>query len=748
MTNLPLDDLNPAQRDAVTTVEGPLLVLAGAGSGKTRVLTHRIAHLVRDLGVSPAAILAITFTNKAAGEMRERLEGLIGSAARPMWVMTFHAFCVRVLRADGGRLGYTRSFTIYDEDDSRRLLASVLAELDIDPKRFPPRGVAARISSAKNELIGPGEYEEKAAVPPEKVTAKAYRLYQQRLRQANAMDFDDLLVEAERLLREHPEVLEFYQDRFRYILVDEYQDTNKAQYEIVNRLAARSRNLMVVGDDDQSIYSWRGADIRNILEFERDYPDATVIRLEQNYRSTETILAAANAVVANNRGRKPKTLWTANVGGEAITRYSATDERDEARFVAEEVERLLREEHRSYADFAVFYRTNAQSRVVEDMFLRTGVPYRLVGGTRFFERAEIRDVMAWLRATVNPADTQSLVRVLEKRQGIGKTTIDALRARAIEEDITLSEAVARAADSGWLATAPARRVAALAEDLTAARATEADTLRAHVEAIVARAGLLSTLAAEGTHEAAGRAENIGEFFGVVDEYDATHDEPEMRTLDALLEWVALRSDLDEIDGGDRSVTLMTIHSAKGLEFPVVFMLGMEDQIFPHANSMYEQAGLEEERRLCYVGITRARERLYLTHATQRTLFGQTQYNQPSMFIGEIPEEHLRAEGVGSSRFGTSAPGRGRGDRGGSVRWGDERRREVVADGGHVFGSGAPRKREAVETPTLVPGDVVDHRVFGRGVVQAVAGDKVTITFATGGTKNLLVGYAPIRKIEG
>ena len=745
MTSTP-DDLNPAQRDAVNTTEGPLLVLAGAGSGKTRVLTYRIAHLVRDKGVSPAEILAITFTNKAAQEMRERLGGLVGPASRAMWVMTFHAFCGRLLRADGGRLGFTRAFTIYDEDDSRRLMTSVAAELDLDPKQYPIKGIASRISSAKNQLVGPAEYEAKAATPPEKATAKVYRRYQQRIAEANAMDFDDMLVNAERLLREHPDVLEFYQDRFRYVLVDEYQDTNKAQYEIVNRLASRDRNLMVVGDDDQSIYSWRGADITNILEFERDYPDATVIRLEQNYRSTETILAAANAVVANNRGRKSKTLWTANVGGEAIVRYSATDERDEARFVAEEVERLLRDEHRSYADFAVFYRTNAQSRVIEDTFLRAGVPYRLVGGTRFFERAEIRDVMAWLRAAGNPTDVQSLVRVLEKRAGIGKTTIETLRAHAIAEGISLSDAVARAGDEGWLATAPARKVAALAEDLSAARAVEGESLRAQVEAIVGLSGLLSALAAEGTHEATGRAENIHEFFGVVDEYDQQHEEPEARTLEAFLEWVALRSDLDEIEETERAVTMMTIHSAKGLEFPVVFLLGMEDSLFPHASSMFDAAGLEEERRLCYVGITRARERLYLTHASMRQLFGATQYNQPSMFIAEIPDEHVRTEGVGSAGFGASAPGRGRGDRGGSVRWARDRAPERT-DGGRVFGSGTPARREAPAKLVLAPGDTVDHKVFGRGVVQSVSGDKVAITFPGGGTKNLLLGYAPIRKVE-
>ncbi|MHB1018108.1 MAG: ATP-dependent helicase, partial [Coriobacteriia bacterium] len=590
---LSLDVLNPAQRDAVDTTEGPLLVLAGAGSGKTRVLTYRIAHLVGDLGVSPASILAITFTNKAAAEMRERLIELIGPSARPMWVMTFHAFCVRLLRSDGGRLGYSRSFSIYDDDDSRRLLTSVLTELDLDLKAHPPKAIAGRISSAKNELLGPAAYRERAVIPPEKVAARVYELYQRRLAAANAMDFDDLLVNAERLLRENPDVLEFYQDRFRYVHVDEYQDTNHAQYEIVKRLASRDRNLMVVGDDDQSIYSWRGADIRNILEFERDYSDATVIRLEQNYRSTATILSAANAVVANNVGRKPKTLWTTNVGGEAITRYSATDERDEARFIAEEVERLLRSEHRSYADFAVFYRTNAQSRVIEDMFLRAGVPYRLVGGTRFFDRAEVRDVMAWLRATVNPADTQSLVRVLEKRAGIGKTTIDALRARANEEGITLTDAVMRAGEEGWLATAPARKVAVLAEDLRKVREADDETLRARVEEIVSISGLLGTLKAEGTTEAAGRIENIQEFFGVVDEYDAQHEDAEARTLEAFLEWVALRSDLDEVGDDDRAVTMMTLHAAKGLEYPVVFLPGMEDMIFPHASAIFEQTGLEE-----------------------------------------------------------------------------------------------------------------------------------------------------------
>ncbi len=739
-----LDDLNPAQRDAVTTTEGPLLVLAGAGSGKTRVLTYRIAHLVHEKRVSPSDILAITFTNKAAAEMRSRLEVIAGPGARSMWVMTFHAFCVRVLRAEAHRLGYTRNFTIYDDDDSKRMLSSVMVELDLDPKRYPPKMIAGRISSAKNELMLPEELAAKAVVPPEKAAAKVYPLYEARLRAANAMDFDDLLVNAWRVFNECPETLAFYQDRFRYIHVDEYQDTNHAQYSIVNLLAAKHHNLMVVGDDDQSIYSWRGADIRNILEFERDYPDTAVIKLEQNYRSTATILAAANAVVANNAGRKPKTLFTANAGGEAITRYFATDERDEARFVAEEVERLLREEHRSYADFAVFYRTNAQSRVLEDIFLRAGVPYRLVGGTRFFERAEIRDAMAWLRAAVNPADIQSVRRVMDKRPGIGKTTIETLQARAYEEAITLSEAVARSKAEEWIGGAARKKVDDLAEALEAARTLEAPSLRERVEGIIGRSGLLSVLAAEGTDEARGRAENIHEFYGVVGEYDETHEAPEERTLEAFLEWIALRTDLDQLAEDDRAVTLMTLHTAKGLEYPVVFLVGLEDGIFPHMNNLFDPQGLEEERRLMYVGITRARERLYLTHASSRQIYGQTQCNAPSCFIAEIPDEHLKTEGVGSAGFGGAAPGRGRGDRGGSMRWGTDR---VPPAEGRVFGSGARPARKVEEKLELAPGDIIEHKTFGRGTVLEVSGDKVSVSFAGLGTKNLLMGYAPIRKVQ-
>ncbi len=740
-----LDHLNPAQRDAVTTTEGPLLVLAGAGSGKTRVLTHRIAYLIAERGVSPAEILAITFTNKAANEMRERLERLVGYAARGMWVMTFHAFCVRLLRAEAHRIGMSTRFTIYDEDDARRLLGSIITDLKLDSKRYSAKMVGARISAFKNELILPDEAARRATLPPEKVIARVYEQYQRRLAHAEAMDFDDLLVNAWLVLSQHDDALAHYQRRFRYILIDEYQDTNHAQYEIVNLLAARHRNLMVVGDDDQSIYSWRGADIRNILEFEKDYPEATVVRLEQNYRSTQTILAAANAVVANNLGRKPKTLWTANVGGEAIVRYVAADERDEARFVAEEIERLVTTESRRYSDFAVFYRTNAQSRVVEDLLLRTGVPYRLVGGTRFFDRAEIRDVMAWLKAAVNPADVQAHVRVMGTWPGVGKTTIDAVEAHSLATGRPFGEALREAVEQDLVSGAARNRLGALAEALdAAAQAAQGDgPLRKRVEEIVAASGILSRLRAENTEESRGRAENVGEFLGVVDEYDAVHDEPELRTLEAFLEWVALRTDLDQLDDADDAVTLMTLHTAKGLEFPVVFLVGLEDGIFPHANSMIDPQRLEEERRLMYVGVTRAMERLYITHAHARSLYGDSRRNPPSRFIEEIPDECMRTEGVGSSGFGASAPGRGRGDRGGSIRWaasGGE-------GGGRVFGSGQARRKGPEEPLALEAGDRIEHKTFGRGTVLEVAGDAVVVEFPGLGTKKLLLGYAPIRKVD-
>ncbi len=747
-----LSDLNPAQRDAAVTTEGPLLVLAGAGSGKTRVLTHRIAHLVTEKRVSPAEILAITFTNKAAAEMKERLSEIVGGSVRAMWVMTFHAMCVRMLRADADRIEYDRNFTIYDTDDTKRMIKAVMAELELDEKRYPVNGILGRISSAKSELVGPADFEGAAVTPLDKAAAKVYKRYRARMRSACAMDFDDLLVEAHRLLAEHTDVLAAYQDRFRYISVDEYQDTNHAQYRIVNLLASKHRNLMVVGDDDQSIYSWRGADIRNILEFERDYPDATVIRLEQNYRSTATILAAANAVVANNQGRKPKTLWTANAGGEAISRYYASDERDEARFVAGEIERVMREDHLSYSDFAVFYRTNAQSRVIEDMFLRAGVPYQIVGGTRFFDRAEIRDVMAYLKAIVNPADEISVKRIINTpKRGIGKTTVERIEYESIARGISF-EAGLRLAAEGEFGSSIAGKLGAFVELLDELRGLADESLRAQVGSIVERAGLISALEAERTFESEGRIENIREFFGVVEEFSAQHpaqgDEP-AAGLPQFMEWAALRTDLDTLAEAERTVTLMTVHTAKGLEYPVVFVVGMEDSVFPHANSMFEQSGLEEERRLAYVAITRARERLYLTHAHSRSLFGATQHNPPSRFIAEIPEEHIKASGVGSQGVtGTGFARRGEGSRGGSFGTGSGAYRGE----GRVFGSGAPRgegvaKREPAATESFAAGDIVEHKTFGVGRVTAVVGDKITIVFkGPAGTKNLLAGYAPIRKV--
>ncbi len=756
-----LSSLNPAQREAVLATEGPLLVLAGAGSGKTRVLTYRIAHIVGDLRVSPAEVLAITFTNKAAAEMRERLGALIGPGVRSMWVMTFHAMCVRMLRYDAELLGFTRNFTIYDADDSKRLLKEVMRGLEIDEKHYPVNGIANRISSAKNELLSASEFAAKAITPPDKKAAQVYDRYQQRLLTANAMDFDDLLVNAYRLLTSEPTVLRAYQDRFRYISVDEYQDTNHAQYEITNLLAGGHGNLMVVGDDDQSIYSWRGADIRNILEFERDYPQATVIKLEENYRSTARILAAANAVVANNPNRKPKTLFTANAEGEKISSYLASDERDEARFITAEIERLVRIDGRRYTDFAVFYRTNAQSRSLEDAMLRAGVPYRIVGGTRFFDRAEIRDVMAYLKAVVNPADEISLKRIINTpRRGIGDTTVERVEASARETGSSFEAALRLAVEDDSLQARARIAVSGFLGILDEMRAMSGD-LRDLVEMIVARAGLIEALEAENTDESRGRADNIREFFGVVSEFAENHEAPD---LPAFMEWLALRTDLDALAEGDEYVTLMTVHTAKGLEYPVVFVAGLEESIFPHANSMFDPSGLEEERRLAYVAITRARERLYLSHAHARSLYGTTQHNPQSRFVAEIPAEHLEVSGVGS--LGVSGSGwEKRGDRGGSFGHGYDAGGGSYSRGGReggfgggkaagerVFGSGAqgsgPKRGPKEPTESFSAGDLVDHKAFGRGRVMSVNGDALEIRFdRTGETKKLLVGYAPIVKIK-
>ena len=842
-----IETLNGPQREAVTTIDGPLLVLAGAGSGKTRVLTYRIANLIENHGVVPWQILAITFTNKAAAEMRERLGGLVGPRARGMWVSTFHSMCVRILRADAERLGFTRNFTIYDTDDQKRLYKEIMAELDVDPKRFPINALMNRISTAKNELVVPLEFEKQANDPVGKVAARVYARLQERLKAANAFDFDDLLLYAYLLLKNHADVLEAYQDRFRYIMVDEYQDTNHAQYAITGLLAAKHKNIMVVGDDDQSIYSWRGADIRNILEFEQDYPSAHVVKLEQNYRSVGNVLAAANAVIANNQHRKAKRLFTAAEDGDKIQVYMAADERDEGRWIAGEIEKR-RAAGLSYNQMAVFYRTNAQSRMLEDMLLRAGVPYRIVGGTRFFDRAEIRDVMAYLTLVVNPADDIAAKRVINvPRRGVGKTTIERIEQFAREMGMPFLDAAELAIVDPELRASARQAVASFVGLLNEARSYEGD-LRKVVEAIIDKSGLVAALQAENTDEARGRIENIQEFLGVVDEFSDTHDEGEVPSayqptepadaagspdgtgalfanrgagqsplgfatgfphssgepslassgepasevffaaptaggegaaageadepvrvlrgdsLADFIEWVRLRTDLDTVAEDGRAVTLMTVHSSKGLEFDCVFVAGMEETLFPHMNSVGDAAGIEEERRLAYVAITRARERLYLTCAYARQIFGQTSSNPVSRFIQEIPSELRQTTGVGSAGFsgtgwekrgsrkgiagsGTEAGGGrvfGRSSASGSAGRADARQGRVA---GSYVRPGAEKK--AAAKMTFAKGDAVDHKTFGRGTVVKVDGDTLHVKFAkTGQTKKLLKDYAPIVKIGG
>ena len=774
---MPIDlgGLNGPQKEAVLCTEGPLLVLAGAGSGKTRVLTHRIAHLVEDLGVAPWQIMAITFTNKAAAEMRERLAGLIGPYSRGMWVSTFHSMCVRILRADCDRLGFAQGFTIYDDDDSKRLMKQILEELNIDQKRYPIQALRNRISKAKNDLQVAEVFAEEAKDPMGQVVARVYTRLQERLRQLNAFDFDDLLLYTWLLLKNHPDVLAAYQQRFRYLLVDEYQDTNHAQYTLTQLLASAHQNIMVVGDDDQSIYSWRGADLSNILDFEQDYPNAHVVKLEENYRSMGNILAAANAVIANNMTRKPKKLFTSQPDGEKLSVYMATDERDEGRWIAGEIEKL-HGKGTAYNQIAVFYRTNAQSRMLEDMLLRAGVPYRLVGGTRFFDRAEIRDVMAYLSLVVNPANDIAGHRVINTpKRGIGSTTVEHIDYVAREVGCTFLQAAELCVADEEIRPATRRAIGEFTTMIREAQSYEGD-LRKVVEMIVDKAGIIEAYRAVGSDEAQGRIENIQEFFGVVDEYAQTHDDadalfeaptvaaddegasqPPVRTFQAnsladFTEWVTLRTDMDTMSDDGSAVTMMTIHAAKGLEFDCVFVAGMEESLFPHGNSSQDAQGLEEERRLCYVAITRARKRLYLTNAFIRQIFGQSSANPPSRFIGEIPDDLRHNIGMGSSGFSGSGWEK-RGSRRGIAGSGAE------AGGGRVFGQSSasgsrPRPKtnanagkKAAANMTFSKGDAVDHKVFGRGTILKVDGDTLHVRFSrTGQTKKLLKDYAPIVKI--
>lgn len=774
-----LDTLNGPQREAVLCTEGPLLVLAGAGSGKTRVLTHRIAHLVEDLNVAPWQIMAITFTNKAAAEMRERLQSLIGGGARGMWVSTFHSMCVRILRTDCERVGFAKGFTIYDDSDSKRLVEQIMDELNIDKKRYPIPALRNRISQAKNDLQVAEVFAEKTSDQVGQVAARVYTRLQERLRQLNAFDFDDLLLYTWLLLKNHPDVLAAYQNRFRYLMVDEYQDTNHAQYVLTQLLAAAHKNIMVVGDDDQSIYSWRGADLRNILDFEKDYPEARVVKLEENYRSMGNILAAANAVIANNLTRKPKKLFTSKPAGDKISVYSATDERDEGRWIASEIEHQ-HGEGMSYNQIAVFYRTNAQSRMLEDMLMRAGVPYRLIGGTRFFDRAEIRDVMAYLNLVVNPANDVAAHRVINvPKRGIGKTTVEHIDYVARETGITFLQAAELCIADDQIRSATRKAIAEFVALIHEAQGYAGD-LRKVVEAIVDKAGLIRVLEAENSDDAAGRIENIQELFGVVDEYAQTHDdadalfepptaedapeaddEPPVRTFQAnslpdFVEWVMLRTDMDTVAEDGEAITMMTIHAAKGLEFDCVFVAGMEESLFPHGNSSQDSQGLEEERRLAYVAITRARKKLYLTNAFTRQIFGQSSANPPSRFIGEIPLELRKGIGMGSAGFSGSGWEK-RGSRRGIAGSGSE------AGGGRVFGQSSasgsrPRQqtrpavkpeaqKKAAAKMTFTKGDTVDHKVFGRGTITKVDGDTLHVRFSrTGQTKKLLKDYAPIVKI--
>jgi DNA helicase-2/ATP-dependent DNA helicase PcrA len=706
-----LADLNPAQREAVLATEGPVLVVAGAGSGKTRVLTHRIAHLVTACGVKPQEILAITFTNKAAGEMKERLEGILGDVAPRMWVMTFHAACGRILRREAPRLGYRSNFTIYDQADQVRLVKLCLEELDRDPKRFVPRGIHAQISMAKNQLVGPDEYKNRVASFYDQTVADTYALYQRRLLNSNAVDFDDLLMLTVEVLERFPEARTRWQKAFRYVLVDEYQDTNHAQYRLLQLLAGEHKNVFAVGDPDQSIYAFRGADIRNILEFERDFGGAKLIALEQNYRSSNSILRAANAVIGHNRERKPKNLWSELGEGEPVRVVEVEDEHAEARFVAGEVAVLIDEGYAG-SEIAVFYRTNAQSRVLEDVLVRQEIPYQVIGGPKFYERAEIKDAIAYLQVIDNAFDAVSLSRIANRpRRGIGDASLARLRTFADSQGISLWEALERPEEAGC-GGAPRKAIERFRTLMQSSMAGALElTVPEVLERVLERSGYLEALEAERTVEAQGRMENLLELVGVAREYQERSEEP---TLSEFLQQLSLYSDQDDLSEERSLVTLMTLHNAKGLEFRVVFLIGMEEGVFPHARSLEEQ-GLEEERRLAYVGLTRAKERLTLTHASARSLWGSRGFNLPSRFLDELPQEEIERDRLRPSSWS---------------------------------GYGAPTVAVRRDLPDLSTGDSVRHSTLGEGVVTRIEADgTVTVRFAEDGVeRRLMLDYAPLEKV--
>jgi len=735
-------DLNPPQREAVEHGEGPLLMLAGAGSGKTRALTHRIAYLVATGQARPSEILAITFTNKAATEMRERVERLVGGVSRLMWVMTFHSACARILRSDAERLGYKRAFTIYDQADSLRMVKRCMAEFDVDPKRFAPRAVQAQISSAKNRLLDAEAYREEQSSFFEETVADVFGLYEKRMHEANAMDFDDLLVRTVDLLELNADIRDRYQRAFRWVLVDEYQDTNRAQYRLLQLLCEQHRNLTVVGDESQSVYSFRNADIRNILDFERDYPDATVVKLEQNYRSTQTILEASNAVIAQNRDRKPKNLWTEGDRGDSIQVAELDDEHAEARYVAAEVERLCAEEGIARDEVAVFYRVNAQSRVLEDTLVRFELPYQVIGGTKFYDRAEIKDAVAYLQFLANPADAVSFQRIVNSpRRGIGQQTEARLISHANTTGADVWDVIREAERVPGLGAAAQRAVRRFADVMVALRdrAESSASVAELLDAVLRESGYLEALEAERTIEAEGRAENLQELVGVAQEFDANREvegDSDVRPLDEFLAQISLLSDQDSMREGESLITLMTLHNAKGLEYEAVFIIGCEEGVFPHSRSI-EEGNLEEERRLCYVGLTRAKQQLYLTCARRRNLFGGHGHNLPSRFLTELPDE-LVARQVSAPRTGWS------GARGGE--------REAVLGGSFGSGGGLPdtddlRKQPSPSLVQFRTGDDVIHASFGEGVVTSVEpGSVVVVRFAgDGAERKLMADYAPLRK---
>ncbi|MGA4840103.1 DNA helicase PcrA [Streptomyces sp. G45] len=777
-----LDGLNENQRAAVVHAGSPLLIVAGAGSGKTRVLTHRIAYLLAERGVHPGQILAITFTNKAAGEMKERVEQLVGPRANAMWVSTFHSACVRILRREYKKLGFTSSFSIYDAADSKRLMALVCRDLDLDPKKFPPKSFSAKISNLKNELVDEEDFAAQAADGFEKTLAQAYAMYQSRLREANALDFDDLIMTTVNLLRAFPDVAEHYRRRFRHVMVDEYQDTNHAQYALVRELVGPSRQdsdgedggggegggaggaegpaeLCVVGDADQSIYAFRGATIRNILQFEEDYPDATTILLEQNYRSTQTILSAANAVIERNESRRPKNLWTNQGAGARITGYVADTEHDEAQFVADEIDRLTDAGDAKAGDVAIFYRTNAQSRVFEEIFIRVGLPYKVVGGVRFYERKEVRDVLAYLRVLANPEDAVPLRRILNvPKRGIGERAEAMIDALAQRERISFPQALRRVDEAYGMAarsTNAVKRFNTLMEELRTIVESGAGPAVV-LEAVLERTGYLAELQASTDPQDETRIENLQELAAVALEFEqdssaaaegaeAAEGAAPAGSLSDFLERVALVADSDQIpdeeDDGSGVITLMTLHTAKGLEFPVVFLTGMEDGVFPHMRALGQTKELEEERRLAYVGITRARERLYLTRSSMRSAWGQPSYNPPSRFLEEIPEVHVDWKRKGS----VGAPAASGPAAGVASSLSSSRSR---AGGAQGFAT----RRAGSEKPvvSLAVGDRVTHDQFGLGTVVAVKGTganaEASVDFGEGKPKRLLLRYAPVEKL--